>query len=92
MFTSDTLARAASANLLETTGPKLIADTISRAPESPPAVANEDLWRLGIEPSNIGKPESRVGRERPEPSPKKSVPGNVRYYDLKRNWTISLSG
>jgi hypothetical protein len=85
MFNSDTLAGAASATLVETTEPKLIVGTVFSAPEYPPAVAERDQPRGGVVKAEIDKPESRVGGARPEPSPKKSVPENIRYYDLKRN-------
>lgn len=87
MFNSDTLAGAASASLFETTDPQLSPDTVFHAPKFPATVVERDLRRGSVVKAEIDKPESRAGGARLEPPLKKAVLENIRYYDLKRNWT-----
>jgi hypothetical protein len=59
MFSSDTLASAASGSPFDTTEPQLIADTEFRAPEFPAAMVGRDHRRAGVK-AEIERPASWV--------------------------------
>jgi hypothetical protein len=90
MFTNDTLADAASAILIAKAEPQVLADTMLRASEFPAVVAECDLLLGGVVKPMIDKPEGQVEGVQLETSPKTAVPENIRYYDLKRNWTKKI--
>jgi hypothetical protein len=90
MLSTDTLASVASSSLFETTEPQLVPDIVLLAPESAPTAAEGYRRSEGDAKAEIDKPENRAEGARPEPSPKQVAPENIRYYDLKRNWTKKI--